>query len=85
MPSLDILGVNNRDLKTFKVSLDTSKTLSDLIPDEFVKVSESGISSTEAIKELQPYGFKGFLIGENFMKTNDPGAHALEFINILKQ
>ncbi|WP_431159119.1 indole-3-glycerol phosphate synthase TrpC [Winogradskyella poriferorum] len=85
MPSLDMLGVNNRDLKTFTVSLDTSKALSDLIPDEFVKVSESGISSTEAIKELQPYGYKGFLIGENFMKTNDPGAHTLEFINVLKQ
>ncbi|MFP2997697.1 indole-3-glycerol phosphate synthase TrpC [Spongiivirga sp. MCCC 1A20706] len=84
MPSLDMLGVNNRNLKTFEVSLDTSKKLSSLIPDDFVKVSESGISSIEAIKELKPYGFEGFLIGENFMKTDNPGASASEFINRLK-
>ena len=84
MPSLDMLGVNNRNLKTFEVSLETSKTLSALIPDDFVKVSESGISSIEAIKELQPYGYQGFLIGENFMKTNNPGASATEFINTLE-
>jgi indole-3-glycerol phosphate synthase len=84
MPSLDMLGVNNRDLKTFSVSLETSKTLSALIPDDFVKVSESGISSVEAIQELKPYGYQGFLIGENFMKTEDPGKSAAEFINQLK-
>ncbi|PIE99857.1 MAG: indole-3-glycerol phosphate synthase [Maribacter sp.] len=83
MPSLDMLGVNNRDLKTFGVSLDTSKTLSGTIPDDFVKVSESGISSIEAIKELRPYGYQGFLIGENFMKTGNPGKSATEFINTL--
>lgn len=84
MPSIDMLGVNNRNLKTFEVSLETSKTLSPLIPNDFIKVSESGISSTEAIKALQPYGYKGFLIGENFMKTNDPGASASNFINALE-
>ena len=84
MPSLDMLGVNNRDLKTFDVSLDTSKTLSELIPDDFVKVSESGISSVEAIRELQPYGYQGFLIGENFMKSDNPGTSAIEFINELE-
>lgn len=84
MPSLDMLGVNNRNLKTFEVSLETSKTLSTLIPDDFVKVSESGISSVEAIKELQPYGYQGFLIGENFMKTDNPGKSATTFINDLK-
>ncbi len=83
MPSLDMLGVNNRNLKTFKVSLETSKTLSSLIPDDFVKVSESGISNIEAIKELQPFGYKGFLIGENFMKTDNPGASATDFIKSL--
>lgn len=83
MPSLDMLGVNNRNLKTFEVSLETSKLLSEQIPDDFVKVSESGISSIEAIKELQPYGYKGFLIGENFMKTDNPGQSATEFINKL--
>ena len=84
MPSIDMLGVNNRNLKTFEVSLETSKLLSQYIPDDFVKVSESGISSVEAIKELQPYGYKGFLIGENFMKTDNPGQSALEFIKALE-
>jgi indole-3-glycerol phosphate synthase len=84
MPSLDMIGVNNRNLKTFEVDLKHSTALSALIPDEFVKVSESGISSTEAIKALQPFGFKGFLIGENFMKTNNPGESATEFIKTLE-
>jgi len=84
MPSLDMLGVNNRNLKTFEVSLDISKSLSEQIPNDFVKVSESGISSVEAIKELQPYGYKGFLIGENFMKTDNPGESAKKFIKDLR-
>ena len=84
MPSLDILGVNNRNLKTFEVSLETSKSLSEIIPSDFVKVSESGISSIEAIKELKPYGYQGFLIGENFMKSEDPGKSANDFIKALK-
>ena len=78
-----MLGINNRNLKTFDVSIQTSKDLVALIPDEFVKVSESGISSVTAIKELQPYGFEGFLIGENFMKTDNPGESATTFINQL--
>jgi indole-3-glycerol phosphate synthase len=80
MPSLDLIGVNNRNLKTFEVSLDTSKALATAIPDDFIKVSESGISHPDAVKELLPYGFKGFLIGENFMKTENPGEAAKEFI-----
>lgn len=83
MPSLDMLGVNNRNLKTFEVSTDISKELSTHIPNDFVKVSESGISSVAAIKDLQPFGYQGFLIGENFMKTEDPGGSALEFISEL--
>jgi len=84
MPSLDMLGVNNRNLKTFEVSLETSKTLSKLIPDDFVKVSESGISNVEAINTLKPYGYQGFLIGENFMKTDNAGESAKQFIKQLK-
>ncbi|MGC6430003.1 MAG: indole-3-glycerol phosphate synthase TrpC [Jejuia sp.] len=84
VPSLDMLGVNNRNLKTFEVSLETSKSLSAIIPDDFVKVSESGISNIEAIKELQPYGYQGFLIGENFMKTDNPGESATTFIKELE-
>lgn len=83
VPTVDMLGINNRNLKTFDVSIQTSKDLVALIPDEFVKVSESGISSVAAIKELQPYGFEGFLIGENFMKTDNPGESAKEFIDLL--
>ena len=85
MPSIDMLGVNNRNLKTFEVSLETSKSLSSQIPDDFVKVSESGISSIEAIKELKTFGYKGFLIGENFMKTDTPGESAIQFIKDLKE
>jgi indole-3-glycerol phosphate synthase len=85
MPSLDMLGVNNRNLKTFDVSLETSKKLSALIPNDFVKVSESGISTIEAIKELKPYGYKGFLIGENFMKTDNAGNSAKQFIKALEK
>ena len=84
MPSLNLLGVNNRNLKTFEVRLETSKSLAELIPNDFVKVSESGISSVEAITQLKGYGYQGFLIGENFMKTENPGASAQEFVQNLK-
>jgi len=84
MPSLDMLGVNNRNLKTFTVSLETSKVLSEAIPDDFVKVSESGISTIEAISVLRQFGYQGFLIGENFMKTENPGKSAQRFIKKLK-
>ena len=84
MPSLDLLGVNNRNLKTFEVSLDISRNLATQIPNEFVKVSESGISQVEAIQDLKNYGYQGFLVGENFMKTNDPGAAAQIFIQTLE-
>ena len=83
MPTLDMIGVNNRNLKTFEVSLDFSKQLADHIPNDFVKVSESGISSVEAINELKPFGYQGFLIGENFMKTANAGEAAKEFISKL--
>ena len=83
MPTLDMIGVNNRNLKTFEVSLDFSKQLANKIPTDFVKISESGISSIEAINELKPFGYKGFLIGENFMKTDNAGKAAKEFISKL--
>lgn len=83
MPSLNMIGVNNRNLKTFEVSLDFSKELANEIPNEFVKVSESGISSIEAINDLKNYGYKGFLIGENFMKTDNAGEAAKQFISKL--
>ena len=85
LPSVDMLGVNNRNLKTFEVSLETSKSLAKEIPEDFVKVSESGISSISAIKELKEFGYQGFLIGENFMKTQNPGKSAKEFVEQLKK
>jgi indole-3-glycerol phosphate synthase len=83
MPHLDIIGVNNRNLKSFEVSLKTSCDLSTKIPSEFVKISESGISSTKAINELKAYGYQGFLIGECFMKTKNPGKAAHKLIQNL--
>jgi indole-3-glycerol phosphate synthase len=83
MPSLNMIGVNNRNLKTFEVSLSYSKELASLIPNEFVKISESGISNVEAVKELQQFGYQGFLIGENFMKTDNAGFAVSEFIKQL--
>ena len=83
-PTVDMVGVNNRNLKTFEVSIQASKDLVTSIPDDFVKVSESGISNVSAINELKPYGFEGFLIGENFMKTDNPGESAKEFISQIK-
>ena len=80
MPSLDLLGVNNRNLKEFTVSLDTSKALAEQIPNAFVKVSESGISSPEAVRELRSFGYQGFLIGEHFMKAADVQTATREFI-----
>lgn len=81
MPSLDMIGVNNRNLKTFEVSLDFSKALAQHIPNDFVKVSESGISNSQDINNLQSFGYQGFLIGEHFMKTDNPGQAAAAFIN----
>ena len=80
MSSIDIIGVNNRNLKTFEVSTKISKILSQLIPDEYVKISESGISNVETIMDLKEFGFQGFLVGENFMRTDDPGLSAQNFI-----
>jgi indole-3-glycerol phosphate synthase len=83
--SVDVIGVNNRNLKTFEVNLETSYNLLELIPKEFLKLSESGISKTEEIIKLKQAGFDGFLLGETFMKTKDPGAKAKEFISKLKR
>ncbi len=83
VPSIDLLGVNNRNLKTFEVSLETSKSLAKIIPDEFVKVSESGIGRVDSIKDLMQYGYQGFLIGEQFMSSDNPGESARGFIEQL--
>jgi indole-3-glycerol phosphate synthase len=77
---LDLVGVNNRSLKTFEVDLKTSYDLVQQIPNEFVKISESGISQAETLAELKATGFDGFLIGETFMKSGRPQQAAFNFI-----
>ena len=81
---VDMLGVNNRNLKTFEQNIQTSFDLALLIPDKFVKISESGISRIQTIKELRKLGYKGFLMGENFMKDENPAEALSKFINGLK-
>lgn len=78
--SIDAIGVNNRNLKDFIVSLDHSYDLVNKIPSTFIKVSESGISDPETIKNLKKAGFNAFLIGENFMKTENPAEAIKEFV-----
>jgi indole-3-glycerol phosphate synthase len=80
---VDMVGVNNRNLKDFKVDIEHSLTLAKELPDKFVKVSESGIDKPETIAFLKGHGFKGFLIGENFMKQKDPGKACGAFIGLL--
>ena len=79
-----IIGINNRNLKTFEVDLDHSIQLANQIPDSSIKVSESGISDPRIITGLKEYGFQGFLIGENFMKAENPGEACQEFINQIR-
>ena len=82
---VDIVGINNRDLRTFDVDIETSVRLGKLIPDRFVKISESGLSGAKEIHYLRENGFKGFLIGETFMKTDNPGEACRKFIEGLKR
>jgi len=83
--NLDVVGVNNRDLKTFSVSVETSINLAASIPGNFVKISESGISHPETVLKLIEHGFQGFLIGEYFMSHSRPGAACAEFIKKIKK
>lgn len=70
----DAIGVNNRDLKTFEVRMETSLELAGRIPASFVRVAESGISTSEDIDRLRAAGFDAFLIGESLMRQADPGS-----------
>lgn len=81
---VDMVGVNNRNLKTFEVSTDVSFELAGLIPDKFVKISESGISSPETVNMLKVSGYQGFLMGENFMKELNPAESLRTFIERLE-
>ncbi|WP_443936992.1 indole-3-glycerol phosphate synthase TrpC [Pedobacter sp. MW01-1-1] len=79
-PHLTAIGVNNRNLGTFTVDIQTSFDLVSHIPDGFSKISESAISNAQTIKELKSAGFNGFLIGENFMKTPHPDEAFRQFV-----
>jgi indole-3-glycerol phosphate synthase len=76
----DMCGVNNRNLGTFITNVDNSFRLAEQLPEEMMKVSESGISNPDTVRKLRKAGFNGFLIGENFMKAACPGAALKEFI-----
>ena len=82
--NIDVVGINNRNLSTFKTDIQVSFELGALIPDSFVKISESGISDPKVVMQLREAGFKGFLMGENFMKTEHPAKALREFIRELE-
>ena len=77
----DLCGINNRNLGSFVTDAENSFRLAELLPKDAVKVSESGISDPATVRALRSAGFRGFLIGENFMKTPDPGQALREFIS----
>jgi indole-3-glycerol phosphate synthase len=79
------VGVNNRDLKSFEVSLDTSHRIAEKIPAEFVRVSESGIKSAEDILALRKSGYQGFLIGERFMSRAQPQRSCARLVRDLEE
>ena len=83
MPSLDCVGVNNRNLKTFDVSLKTSYDLKAQIPADVVAISESGLQDPDDVRQLHQAGFDAFLMGERFMKEQHPGKAAAEFLQKL--
>ncbi|MFT6747544.1 MAG: indole-3-glycerol phosphate synthase [Glaciecola sp.] len=78
---IDVVGINNRDLKTFTIDIQNSIRLSKELPNNVPKVAESGISNSDTLLKMKSEGFNGFLIGENFMKSENPGESCQEFIN----
>jgi indole-3-glycerol phosphate synthase len=83
-PEIDLVGINNRDLKTFNVDIARSLELASRLPKDLPKVAESGISDPETIREMRMHGFAGFLIGETFMRASDPGAAFTTFATQVK-
>lgn len=82
---VDVVGVNNRDLKTFSVDINRSIELGKKIPAGKIKISESGIDDVATIRLLRKHGFRGFLMGEKFMKEKDPGEAFKNFVEELNQ
>jgi len=84
IPEIELVGINNRNLKNFKIDMEQSIKLASLIPDNYIKVAESGIDSPTIIQNLKSNGFKGFLIGEYFMRSPQPEKACEEFIKELR-
>ncbi len=80
-PKVDMVGVNNRDLTTFVTDPMLSAKVASALPHDVVKVAESGLSSMREVQSLREIGFRGFLIGETFMKTQKPGDTLKRFLN----
>jgi indole-3-glycerol phosphate synthase len=83
-PDIDLLGVNNRNLKTFEVGIATSLTLADSIPSSLVKISESGLRKAESVVRLKEAGYQGFLVGTHFMESDDPAKACAKFVQEIK-
>jgi indole-3-glycerol phosphate synthase len=80
---VNMVGINNRNLKTFEVDVEQSIKMSEHLGNDFIKIAESGISNINTLKYFKQNGFQGFLIGENFMKTEDPSKACHAFIEQL--
>ena len=83
--AVDVVGVNNRDLTSFVTDVGISLELADKIPEQFVKISESGLSDVQTVENLRQASYQGFLMGENFMKASNPGKALEQFILSLTQ
>ena len=82
-PNISVVGVNNRNLHEFCTDVDTSFRLASMIPDDFLKISESGLKTPDIVRELREAGYRGFLMGERFMKEEKPGEALKQFISRL--
>jgi indole-3-glycerol phosphate synthase len=84
IPDIKLVGINNRDLKTFKVNIQQSIKLAEKLPADVCKIAESGINDPAVVVQLKKAGFDGFLIGEYFVKQQDPGEAFRKFVEILR-
>jgi len=82
--TVQFVGINNRSLKTFDVDVHCSLRMAAAIPSHYIKVAESGIDDPAQVRLFKENGYQAFLIGENFMKTTNPGNALGEFINQIK-
>ncbi len=82
---VDVVGINNRDLKTFAVDIDRSIHIAKLLPSHLIRIAESGIRNIETILRMRTAGFSGFLIGEQFMKASDPAIAFASFADQLNK